>query len=117
MVFADRRPDKWTSSIAARIVSLTFVEPGPTGSPSSLVTLASQRLGSGVDRVTRLPRRRRAGDTIQNGSTLPRQRAPSYGPRRWLRRSPAAAAKAPSAMALAERPYETRCRPRLGRHE
>src|SRR5947209_6740613 len=51
MVFADRRPDKWASSIAARVVSLTFVEPGPTGSPSSLVTFASRRLGLGVDWV------------------------------------------------------------------
>jgi hypothetical protein len=57
--------------------SLTFVEPGPTGSPSSFVTFAGQRLGSGVDRVTLPAERRRAGDKIHHGSTLPKARAPS----------------------------------------
>ncbi len=45
-----------------------------------------------------------------------RARAPSCGQRRWPRRSPVAVAKAPSAMALGERPCGTRCRRQLGRH-
>ncbi|TXT42403.1 MAG: transposase mutator type [Methylocystaceae bacterium] len=44
MVFADRRPDKWTSSYLAHIISLAFAEPGLTGSPSHCVTLASRRV-------------------------------------------------------------------------
>ena len=43
MVFADRRPDKWPSLKAARIISLASAEPGLTGSPSRRITLASQR--------------------------------------------------------------------------
>jgi hypothetical protein len=89
--------------------SLTFVEPGPTGSPSSFVTLASQRRGSGVDRVTLPAGRRRAGDRIHHGSTLPRARGPSCVPQQWPRRSPDVVAKARLAIALVERPYETRC--------
>jgi transposase-like protein len=96
--------------------SLTFVEPGPTGSPSSFVTLASQRRGSGVDRVTLPAGRRRAGDRIHHGSTLPRARGPSCVPQQWPRRSPDVVAKARLAIALVERPYETRCQRRLGRH-
>src|SRR3954466_344280 len=114
MVFADRRPDKWTSSVAARIVSLTFVEPGPTGSPSSLVTLASQRLASGVHRVPP-PLRQHADDKIQHGSTLPRGNAPSYEQRQLPRRLQAGVAAVLTTKALAERPYETQCRRRLGR--
>jgi len=52
--------------VAARIVSLTFAEPGQTGSPSSCVTLASQHRPAQAP--TRLRRRSQGETAIRLGA-------------------------------------------------
>lgn len=54
---ADRQPDKWASR-DARIVSWAFADPGPTGSPSLSLTLASRHPGGGAPNRLRGARQR-----------------------------------------------------------
>jgi hypothetical protein len=55
MIFADRLPDNWTSC-SARVVSWAYVDPGPTGVPSTFrYPRKPDSRAAGVCSVTRRP--------------------------------------------------------------